>query len=224
MGGQELITRLFENILFLFQHASFSNRVPLVCRVPLLQQGPVGVPLLLPFPHRVPLVCRVPLLQQGPVGVPLLLPFPTEYLWSAEYLCFSRVPAGVPLLLSTHSLTHTHSHTHTRTHTLAHSREHTHPHTLSGSRDPKLGSLGSCLSLHRSGHPDLIGVSVRSGQSHLWKGETHASRRLESGVWWARDPAEPVAGANQGTAETADRTRTGTGPTPTLTGRQGTQS
>ena len=68
MGGQELITRLFENILFLFQHASFSNRVPLVCRVPLL--------------------------QQGPVGVPLLLPFPTEYLWSAEYLCCSRVPSG----------------------------------------------------------------------------------------------------------------------------------
>ena len=49
MGAQELFTRLFENILFLFQHASFSNRVPLVCRVPLFQQGPSGVPLLLPL-------------------------------------------------------------------------------------------------------------------------------------------------------------------------------
>ena len=46
---------------------------------------------------------------------------------------------------------------HTRTHTLAqaaHSRKHTHPHTLSGSRDPKLGSRGSCLRLHGSGHLD----------------------------------------------------------------------
>ncbi len=43
-------------------------------------------------------------------------------------------------------------------------------------------------------------------------------------MWWARDPAELGAGANQGTAETADRTRTGTGPTPTLTARQGTQA
>jgi hypothetical protein len=53
----------------------------------------------------------------------------------------------------------------------------------------------------------------------------HDTRRITlSGVWWARDPEEPGAGANQGTAETADRTRTGTGPTPTLTARQGTQA
>ncbi len=41
--------------------------------------------------------------------------------------------------------------------------------------------------------------------------------------WWARDLAEPDAGDNQGPAETVDRTRIGTGPTPTLTARQGKQ-
>ena len=40
----------------------------------------------------------------------------------------------------------------------------------------------------------------------------------------ARDPAEPGAEDNQGPAETVDRTRTGTGPTPTLTARRGTQA
>ena len=145
-----MITRLFENILFLFQHASFSNRVPLVCRVPLL--------------------------QQGPVGVPLLLPFPTEYLWSAEYLCCSRVPLGYLCcflfqqstsgLQSTsvsagslqgyhccfpHTHSHTLTHTLTRAHTPSRTRANTPTHTRSGSRDPKLGSRGSCLRLHRSG-------------------------------------------------------------------------
>ena len=37
-----------------------------------------------------------------------------------------------------------------------------------------------------------------------------------------RDPDEPDAGDNQGPAETVDRTRIGTGPTSTLTARQGT--
>ena len=60
------------------------------------------------------------------------------------------------------------------------------------------------------------------GESVPWHRDTHDTTL--SAVWWARDPEEPGAGANQGTAETADRTRTGTGPTPTLTARQGTQA
>ena len=52
MGGQELITRLFENILFLFQHASFSNRVPLVCRVPLSINQPFIVLTETKFSYR----------------------------------------------------------------------------------------------------------------------------------------------------------------------------
>ena len=46
----------------------FSNRVPLVFRVPLLQQGPNGGTSAAFFSNRVPLVFRVPLLQQGPGG------------------------------------------------------------------------------------------------------------------------------------------------------------
>jgi hypothetical protein len=60
----------------------------------------------------------------------------------------ARSRAGTPTLVPvTHSLTHTHSHKHSRTHTLA----NTPTHTRSGSRDPRLGSRGSCLRLHRSG-------------------------------------------------------------------------
>jgi hypothetical protein len=53
-----------------------------------------------------------------------------------------------------------HTHSHTLTHTLTHAhtpsrtRANTPTHTRSGSRDPKLGSRGSCLRLHGSGHLD----------------------------------------------------------------------
>ena len=117
MGGQELITRLFENILFLFQHASFSRSAEYLCcnRVPLgylccflfpqstsgLQSTSVAAgsrwgTSAASFSNRVPLVCRVPLLQQGPVGVPLLLPFPTEYLWGPRGSCSSFVTPASP--------------------------------------------------------------------------------------------------------------------------------
>ena len=72
---------------------------------------------------------------------------------------------------------------------------------------------------------DLLWITFRNtGRAHFvpWQRDTHDTTL--SAVWWARDPEEPGAGANQGTAETADRTRTGTGPTPTLTARQGTQA
>jgi hypothetical protein len=107
------------------------------------------------------------------------LPFPTEYLWSAEYLCCSRVPLGYLCcflfqqstsgLQSTsvsagsrqgyhccfpHTHSHTLTHTLTRAHTPSRTRANTPTHTRSGSRDPKLGSRGSCLRLHRSGPLD----------------------------------------------------------------------
>jgi hypothetical protein len=105
------------------------------------------------FSNRVPLVCRVPLLQQGPVGVPLLLPFPTEYLWAAEYLCCSRVRRGYHCCFSfslifrsssnrasehrhtpTHTHTHAHAHTHTRTHALTRARTPSHSHANTHTR------------------------------------------------------------------------------------------
>ena len=79
--------------------ASFSHRVPLFRRVPLLQQGPVGVPLLLPFPTEYLCSAEYLCCSRVPSGYLCRFLFPTEYLCSAEYLCCSRVPARAPPLL-----------------------------------------------------------------------------------------------------------------------------
>ena len=62
---------------------------------------------------------------------------------------------------------------------------------------------------------DMLRIFIGSDTTH--RIDFFLIHRGIGGVWWARDPAEPDAGDNQGPAETVDRTRIGTGPTPTLT-------
>jgi len=59
-----------------------------------------------------------------------------------------------PHLCPPHTHSRTLTHTHTRAHTPSRTRANTPTHTRSGSRDPRLGSRGSCLRLHRSGPLD----------------------------------------------------------------------